>query len=58
MAKRNSSGKEMKITWHFFVPGAVGGVMAYIFGSGLTLAVEVFVVVVVATWVIGKYGPR
>jgi Flp pilus assembly protein TadB len=57
-AKKHSSARQMNITWHFFVPGAVGGAIAFIFGSGLQLAVEVFVVVVVATWVIGKYDPR
>jgi Flp pilus assembly protein TadB len=56
--KKYSSGKQMKMTWHFFVPGAVGGAIAFIFGSGLMLALEVFIVVVVATWIIGKYGPR
>lgn len=54
--KRAVPKKKDEITWHFFVPGAVGGAIAYIFGSGFTLAVEVFVVVVVATWVIKKYG--
>ncbi len=58
MAKKNSSGNPMKITWHFFVPGAVGAAVALIFGAGVVLAVEIFVVVVVASYIIGKYGPR
>ncbi len=57
-AVRRTPSKKSEITWHFFVPGAVGGAMAFIFGSGLMLAIEVFVVVVVATWVIRKYGQQ
>ncbi len=53
---RRATSKKSELTWHFFVPGAVGGVIAYIFGASLMLALEVFVVVVVATWVIKKYG--
>ena len=53
---RRAPAKKSEMTWHFFVPGAVGGVIAFIFGSGLTLAIEVFVVVIVATWVIKRYG--
>lgn len=51
-----SSKRDVKITWHFFVPGAVGGAIALVFGGGLMLALQVFVVVVVATWVIRKYA--
>ncbi|MBP6913386.1 MAG: hypothetical protein KBC00_02125 [Candidatus Levybacteria bacterium] len=58
VVKRTHSKKGMfdGITWHFFVPGAVGGAIAFIFGSGLMLALEVFLVVIVATWIIRKYG--
>ncbi len=44
------------LTWHFFVPGAVGGGIALVFGGGLVLALQVFVVVVVSTWIIRKYA--
>lgn len=54
--RKKSSSRDVKITWHFFVPGAVGGAIAFVFGSGLMLALEVFAVVVIATWVIRKYA--
>ena len=55
-AVKKSSFRDVKITWHFFVPGAVGGAIALVFGGGLLLALQVFVVTVVATWVIRKYA--
>lgn len=54
--KSSSSKKDVKVTWHFFVPGAVGGAIALVFGGDILLALQVFVVVVVATWVIRKYA--
>ncbi len=55
-AVKKSSSRNVKITWHFFVPGAVGGGIALVFGGGLLLALQVFVVVVVASWIIEKYA--
>lgn len=56
--KRASSQKGLfdGLTWHFFVPGAVGGAIALVFGGGLLLALQVFLVVVIASWVIRKYA--
>lgn len=54
--KSSSASRDVKVTWHFFVPGAVGGAIAFVFGGGLMLALQIFVVVVVASWIIEKYA--
>lgn len=56
VVKKSSLSRDVKVTWHFFVPGAVGGAIALIFGGDILLALEVFAVVVVATWVIRKFA--
>lgn len=54
MAKKGSTS--VKITWHFFVPGAVAGAIAWLFSESFVLGIEIFAVTVIATWVIRKYG--
>lgn len=58
MAKKvkKSKSSDVKITWHFFVPGAVAGVIAWLFSQSFVLGFEIFAVTVIATWVIRKYG--
>lgn len=59
MAKKKvqrSKSSGVKVTWHFFVPGAVAGVIAWLFSGSLVLGLEIFAVTVIATWVIRKYG--
>lgn len=53
---RRATTKKVEITWHFFVPSAVAGIIACLFSESLTLGIQVFIVTAVATWAIRKYG--
>lgn len=54
--KIHTSSGDIKLSWHFFVPGMVGGAIAFIFSGDFILALQVFAVVVIAQWIIRKYA--
>lgn len=49
---RKATPKKFEITWHFFVPSVVGGLIAWFFSGSFTLAVEVIIAVVIGSFIV------